>query len=366
MTKNFASQSPMPQGCEPYGTPRGDISISAITPSHIQPGTEMAPPSGIEFDYGYPPCTAIRTDGIPCTARRVSGGEVCRGHRNQEITKAKKASLSAAADIQTGQTMAIPFENANLTLAQMRDFISQLSGLTIGQGANDDISTDVVNGFVKEGFQKIVALSTRFPYYQATATFPTVVDQHGYSSFAQTLPTVGAKTIDDFAQIISVVNITNSGNYLIYLDQFKAEGIWVGTNDLAGIPVYFTIWADEINLWPKPDSVYTIVIRGYRIPLLTWLQDDGANIDIDPEMQLPLTNYVMARIFQFQEDGEMAAIYMKNFEQGIALHTAKLTAPNSNQPLIMSGGLQLNTSTWYGNAGVQVLPHSPSPIGVMY
>ena len=262
--------------------------------------------------------------------------------------------------------MAIPYENENLTLAQMRDFISQLSGLTIGQGANDDISTDVVNGFVKEGFQKIVALSNRFPYYQNTAVFNTVVDQHAYSSFAQTLPEVAAKDITDFAQIISVVNTTNSGNYLIYLDQFKAESIWVGTNDVAGIPVYFSFWANELNLWPKPNSVYTIVVRGYRNPSLAWLQDDGANIDIDPEMQLPLTNYVMARIFQFQEDGEMAAIYMKNFEQGVALQTAKLTAPNSNQPLILSGGLQLNISRWYGNAGVQVLPYQPSPIGVMY
>ncbi len=262
--------------------------------------------------------------------------------------------------------MAIPFENENLTLAQMRSFISQLSGLTIGQGANDDISTDVVNGFVKEGFQKIVALSTRFPYYQATAAFNTVVNQHPYSSFAQTLPEIIVKDISDFSQIISVVNTTNAGNHLIYIDQFKAENIWVGTNDIQGIPVYFSIWAGQLNIWPKPDQIYTIVIRGYRNPDLGWLQDDGEDIDIDPEMQLPLTNYVMARIFQFQEDGEMAAIYMRNYEQCVAVHLAKLTAPNGNQPLILSGGLQLSTSTFYGNAGVQVLPGQPYPVGVMY
>ena len=267
--------------------------------------------------------------------------------------------------------MAIPFENENLTLAQFRSFISQLSSLTIGQGANDDISTDVVNGFVKEGFQKIVALSTRFPYYQATLAFPTVLDQHGYTSFAQTLPTVVSKNLNNLAQIISVVNTTETGNYLIYIDQFKAEGIWVGTNDVNGIPVYFSIWAGQLNLWPKPDGVYQMIIRGYRNPDLEWLQDDGEDIDIDPEMQLPLTNYVMARIFQFQEDPEMAAVYMRNYEQGIALHQAKLTAPNGNQPLIMSGGLQLNgaLNSAYGynfGAGILVQQGSPNPLGRMY
>ncbi len=98
MSKNFANESQMPAGCEPYGTPKGGASVSTISPAHLQAGTELAPPSGIEFDYGYLPCTAIRTDGLPCTARRVAGGDVCRGHRNQELHYAKKAALSTVVD----------------------------------------------------------------------------------------------------------------------------------------------------------------------------------------------------------------------------------------------------------------------------
>ena len=246
--------------------------------------------------------------------------------------------------------MAIPFSNENLTLAQMRSFVSQLSQLTIGQGANDDISTDLVNGFIKEGFQKIYVLSNRYPYYQSTLSFSTVNNVHGYSTLTQTLPSVATKTLTDMSQIISVVNTTDTGNSLIYFDQFKAESIWVGSNDISGIPVYFTIWANQINLYPKPDGVYVMSIRAFRRPSLTWLQDENTNIDISPDFQLPLVNYVMSRIFQFQEDPEMANTYMRNYEQEITLVQANLTAPNSNQPLIMSGGLQLNgaANTAYG------------------
>ncbi|MFM7851756.1 MAG: hypothetical protein ACKO96_07500, partial [Flammeovirgaceae bacterium] len=167
-----------------------------------------------------------------------------------------------------------------------------------GNDANDDITPDLINGFTKEGFQRIVALSQRYPYYQSTLSFTTVANVHGYSTFTQTLPTVASKTLTDMAQIISVVNTTNAGNALIYLDEFKAESIWVGTNDIAGIPVYFTIWADQVRLYPKPDQQYVINLRGYRNPNLTWFQDENTSIDIDPEFQLPLTNWVMSRIFQ--------------------------------------------------------------------
>ncbi len=264
--------------------------------------------------------------------------------------------------------MAIPFSNENLTLAQMRNFVSQLSDLEIGPDTNDDITTDLVNGFIKEGFQKIYNLTTRWPYYQNSLSFSTVNGVRGYSSFTQTLPSVATKSITDLNQVISVVNTTNAGNALIYLDQFKCESLWVGTQDTTGIPAYFSIWANQVNLWPKPDDVYVITVRGFRRPSLGWLSDENTSIDISPDMQLALTNYVMARIFQFQEDPEMAAVYNRNFEQEVAIVQGNLTAPNNNQPLIMSGGLQLTQYDywWADYPGIQVMPGSPNPIGLMY
>jgi hypothetical protein len=268
--------------------------------------------------------------------------------------------------------MAIPFQNANLTLAQMRDFVAQLSDLEIGTTENVDIQLDLVNGFIKEGFQKVVAISVRWPYYQTTYTLGIAQGIRPYTSFVQTQPTaIGnpTKAITDILQIISVVNSdsTYSGNSLIYLDQAKCESIWVGTNDQPGPPAYYSVWADQLNIWPKPDNNYSFTIRGYRNPSLAWLSDANTAIDISPQLQLPLVNYVMARVFQYQEDNEMAQAYMRNFEQGIAVLENNLTASNSNRQLIMSGGLVLNgpQNTAYGwsdGPGIQVMPGSPNPI----
>jgi hypothetical protein len=263
--------------------------------------------------------------------------------------------------------MAINFSNANLTLAQMRTFIGELSDLDIGFDGNDDISTDLVNGFIKEGFQKIVALSNRYPFYQSTYGFTTVANQRNYSVFGRILPSIETVTITDIQQLIAVVNNTDGGNSLIYLDQARCESIWVGTSDQPETPAYFSIWANQLNLWPKPDQTYSMTIRGFRIPSLSWLQDENLAIDIDPQMQLPLINYVMARIFQFQEDTEMANEYMRGFEKAVAIIQGQLTAPSSNRQLIMSGGLQLQAYDFAPfDTGMRVLPGSPYPLGVAY
>ena len=268
--------------------------------------------------------------------------------------------------------MAINFSNANLTLAQMRTFVGELSDLDIGVDANDDISTDLVNGFIKEGFQKVVALSNRWPYYQTSYTFAVSEGFRSYSSFVQIQPAVigsNPKAITDISQIISVINSDTNyqGNSLIYIDQARAESIWVGTSDQQGIPAYFSIWADQVNLWPKPDNNYSFTLRGFRNPSLTWMQNEGDPIDISPQLQLPLINYVMARIFQFQEDTEMSNEYMRSFEKAIAIIQGNLTAPSSNRQLIMSGGLQLQAYDFAPfEVGMKVLPGSPYPLGVAF
>lgn len=257
-------------------------------------------------------------------------------------------------------------------------YLEDISDLSIGPDPNvNDISDDLVLQFIKEGYQRIVSLYDRWPWFQAVYTFDTVNNQRSYStgftltsttSTAISTPSTG-KSLSDIAQVINLVNNTNSGNELVYIDQFKAEQIWVGTNDQPDIPAYWSIWAGQINLWPKPNDVYSITMRGYRVPSLTWLNEPDSNstdyVDLDTEFHMMLVNFVMMRIFQYQEDPEMAAVYQRHFQEGVAIAQQNLAAPNSNQPLIMSGGLQLTgLGYWWENTpGISVIPGSPYPIG---
>jgi hypothetical protein len=229
-----------------------------------------------------------------------------------------------------------------LNITQIQTLVEDITDLDIGVGTNYDITPDLFNAYAREGYQRIVSTFSRWPWFQATYTLNTVAEQRSYTSgFTKTAPeSASGLTFGDIREIISVTNETDAGNQLIYIDNFKAEPVWVGTNDISGIPSYFSLWADSLQLWPKPDDVYQLTIRGFRQPSYAWLSDAGQNVDLNDEFHIMLINFIVARLFQYQEDPEMAQVYMRHFEQGVAISRDDLTGPNSNQPLILSGGLQ--------------------------
>ena len=193
------------------------------------------------------------------------------------------------------------------------DYLSNISQLSISNDLETaDISQDLVVQFIKEGYQRIVSLDGRWPWLQSVWTFTTVAGQRSYStgftltstnSTAITVPQ--SNTIVNIREVINLVNNTNAGNELIYIDQFKAEAIWNGTSDQPNIPAYWSLWSGEINLWPKPLQAYDITMRGYREPSLEWLNQGDANsvflVDLNQEFHMMLVNFVMMRIFQFQD-----------------------------------------------------------------
>jgi hypothetical protein len=229
-----------------------------------------------------------------------------------------------------------------LNITQIQNLVQDITDNQIGVGSNFDFTPDLFLAYTREAYQRIVSTYSRWPWFQATYELTTIENQRVYTTgFNQVAPTVQSSLdFADIREIISVVNETDSGNQLIYIDNFKADSIWVGTNDQANIPNYFALWADSLQLWPKPDDVYELTIRGFRQPSYEWITNSALDVDLNDEFHIMLINFIVARIFQFQEDPEMAAVYMAHFEQGVALSRTDLTGPNANQPLILSGGLQ--------------------------
>ena len=290
--------------------------------------------------------------------------------------------------------------NTSLTIGlnsyYLLELIENLAQLDIGYNPEiDDINQDLVLQFMKEGYNRIISSNARLPWFQSTWTFSTNADERQYyypfnlistfSPFISTYPNEVdpnevAYSLAEVREVINIVNNTNSGNELIYIDHFKAESIWVGVNDTPDIPSYWSLWANEIYLWPRPNASgegesgsYSMTIRGYRQPNFSWLTDSQQStseqyVDLDNEMQMLLINFVLARIFQFNEDAEMAKVYMEHFNIGMAMQVENLTSPNSNQPLIMSGGLLLNGAAntaygWGNGTGIQILGNGTNPLG---
>ena len=215
-----------------------------------------------------------------------------------------------------------------MSLADVRTMVRNISDLD-----SVDLPNSIIDDAVKEAFQRIIALERRWPKYQETYTFNTVASQRPYT----------ISTIGDIREVISLVDTSSAGSRLTMIPYDNAEDIWLGNTDVPSRPYFYAIWDAQLHLYPKPDAVYTITLRAYRNPVYTWLTDTSEAIDLDEWFHILLAYFVLARVYQRQEDPELSAMYLRSFEEGVAMARRDLMKTPSARPLLMSGGRQYPT-----------------------
>mgnify|MGYP003643397860 FL=1 len=215
-----------------------------------------------------------------------------------------------------------------MSLADVRTMVRDISDLD-----TTDVPNSIIDNAVKEAFQRIVALERRYPKYQESYTFNTVANQRPYT----------ISTIGDIREIISLVDTSSAGARLTMIPYDNAEEIWLGNTDTASRPYFYAMWDGALHLYPKPDAVYSITVRAYRNPVYTWLTNTSEAIDLDEWFHILLAYFALARVYQRQEDPELSAMYMRSFEEGVAMARRDLMKTPSARPLLMSGGRQYPT-----------------------
>ena len=215
-----------------------------------------------------------------------------------------------------------------ITLTTLRSQVRDMADLD-----ETDLSNTIIDQFAREGFQRIYALERRWPILQETYTFNTVANQREYT----------ISTIGDIREIISVVDTSTQGARLSLIDFNDAESIWLGNLDVASRPYFYSFWDKKLQLWAKPDIVYPMTVRAFRNPVYTWLTNITEDIDLDEFFHAILPYFVLARVYQRQEDSDLANMYMKSFEEGVAFARRDLMKASSAQPVVMSGGRQYPT-----------------------
>ena len=216
----------------------------------------------------------------------------------------------------------------SITLTQLRAQVRNMVDLD-----ETDLPDSLVDQFAREGFQRIYALERRWPILQETYTFNTVANQREYT----------ISTIGDIREIISVVDTSTQGARLNLIDYNEAEGIWLGNLDVASRPYFYSFWDKKLQLWAKPDIVYPMNVRDFRNPVYTWLSNVNEAIDLDEWFHAILPYFIIARVYQRQEDSDLSAMHMRSFDEGVAFARRDLMKASSAQPVVMSGGKQYPT-----------------------
>ena len=199
---------------------------------------------------------------------------------------------------------------------------------TITELDEADVSNATVDLYIKDGYDRVISLERRWPFFETSTTLNTVAGQREYA-----LSTVGS---GNWREVTSVVNDRPGGRLqLVSYDQ--GEEVFLTGWDYTAEPRWWSIWEDKIQLWPRPDTVYGLKLRGYRKPS-DWHLQEGVEVDADERFHRSLVYYAVAQLYQLQEDVEMASFYRQTFDEAVRLAHSDVMRVPQHVPLVLSGG----------------------------
>jgi hypothetical protein len=166
---------------------------------------------------------------------------------------------------------------------------------------------------------------------ETTATLNTVASQRDYA-----MSSIGD---GDIREITSIVDNSASGNRLQLVSLDDAEATWHGAFDTPSRPLLFAEWSDSIKLYPRPDAVYPLTIRGYRKASYSWTTDTTQQIDCDERLHDAIAYYAVSQVYKRQEDNEMASSYKSSFDEAVTLARKELMRPPAYRQMILARGV---------------------------
>lgn len=211
------------------------------------------------------------------------------------------------------------------TTAELIAFVRSITDLD-----ETDLPSSLVVSYMRDGFDRIINLERRWPFYETSYTLSTVSGQRDYA-----VASIGSGNL---REVISLVDDTNLGNRLRLVSVDEAEAVWNGNFDSPSRPLLYAEWGNNIKLYPKPDDVYSLSVRGYRKPSYIWTSDTSQEIDCDDSLHHAIAYYAVSQSYKRQEDSEMSAVYKQSFDEAVSLARADLMRAPSSRPMVFARG----------------------------
>ena len=215
-----------------------------------------------------------------------------------------------------------------MDLQAIRDFVRGHIDLE-----TEDLPDVVLDVFIREGSRRIEQAEKRWPFYEADYSLTTVVGQSDYS-----LETDVDGGLADLAAIRGARWTLRS------LGRDEGDDEFPRNTTQTGEPAYYSVWGDTLRLYPEPNDVYTLEIRGYR-DAEDWVAlGAGAEPDLPVELHNTIAMWALARAYAQQDDPEMASFFERQFADEISLFRRRLNDTPAPQPIVLNG--HTRTRSW--------------------
>lgn len=213
---------------------------------------------------------------------------------------------------------------AALTLADIRQRVYDTMELE-----SSDIPTVLIDLWCTEATLQIVAERKRWPYFEDSWTVAVSASTYQYA-----LSTIGGgDTIRDVSAVYS-----SGDRHLEWIDHREAQRMFVSASE--GVPLYWTVYATNLELYPIPSASDTLTVIGYR-EVNDWVADGaGASPDLPEKLHNSVLLYCLFKGYSMQEDLSLATYYSQQFAAYTEVVARDLVDSQPSQPLVMNAGPQ--------------------------
>ena len=208
------------------------------------------------------------------------------------------------------------------------DMVSSVRAITDTDAT--DVTDAVIKLYLRDGFNRIIDLERRWNFLEVSFSFTTVADQSNY--------VIDNYTAYDMREVVSILDADNAR--LEYISYDAAEEEFLVPSAASGDPRFYSMWANEIHIFPAPTAAIPLIVRGYRIPD-DWVTAGTTVPDGPVQFDIALVYYAISRIYQSQEEAQTAAIYNNSFAEAISVARKDLTRAPSAAPVVFAGGKNL-------------------------
>lgn len=183
-----------------------------------------------------------------------------------------------------------------------------------------DLPDALVDSWTLDAFRRIIRSSSNWPHLETVGSLAIVAGTFSYTKPMETVNLIQA-----------------SSNMLTWIPESEIARRRSGGTS-SGNPLFFTIFGDQIQLWPTPRIAETAVVYGSRAPTTSWYTTPTSVIDLPDDYEGPLLSWVLCETAKQQNDFSAAGGFASDFTVKLAeINSAFHGSPNA-VPLVVNGG----------------------------
>lgn len=220
-----------------------------------------------------------------------------------------------------------------MTVQDIRNYVRSFIDVDV-----TDIADSMLDFWMRGGYNRMIRSERPWPFLMVGGTesmysLTTAVGQQSYP-----LPPVSVQGVPANVPVRNLVSVQGPNWELSYSDQAALESTFPAAFVTSAEPERYSIWANNVTLWPIPNSVYTLNIRAYREPIDWVALGAGGSVDAPDDFHMVLASFVLSQGWAQQTDLEQSSYWLQQFEKGVQELRNNYIRALMPQGLVLNGG----------------------------